>query len=164
MIATSVVETYALPAELQQNIRDAILRFEALLSELPGAGFGDIFPLKHSFAEGCYVREILVPKGYVCVGKIHKHSHPRFILSGEFIAFTEHTGWQYFKAPAYAISQAGRKSIFIALEDSIIVTVHVTNETDLSKIEEDVVAKGYDALKLYEDQKQSKQLMQKDTV
>lgn len=142
-----------LSPQTSENIRNAILRFENLLSELDGAVFNDAFPLKHSFADGCYIREMTIPKGCVGVGKIHKHNHPRFILCGEFIAFTEHTGWKYCKAPAYVVSYAGRKSILIALEDCVVVTVHVTDETDLAKIEEDVIAKDYEALQLYEKHK-----------
>ena len=134
-----------------EEIRAAIVRFENLLSELDGAVFNDAFPLKHSFADGCYIREMTIPKGCVGVGKIHKHSHPRFVLCGEFIAFTEHDGWKYCKAPAYVTSQAGRKSILIALEDCVVVTVHVTDETDLKKIEEDVIAVSYDAFEAYKE-------------
>lgn len=128
----------------RQTIRQGIVAFEQALKEVPTATIGDSTPLRHEFAEGCYVREILVPKGMLCVGKIHKHSHPRFLLRGETMVFTEHTGWRYFKAPSYVISQAGRKSIFYAMEDAVIVTVHVTDETDLEKIEDYVIAKDYD--------------------
>jgi hypothetical protein len=128
----------------RMRVRQGIIEFEQALTKVPGAVLGDSMPLRHSFADGCYVREILVPKNTLVVGKIHKHSHPRFLLRGEALVFTEHTGWRYFRAPSYVISQSGRKSIFFALEDTIVVTVHVTDETDLEKIEDFVIAKTYD--------------------
>ena len=33
------------------------------------------FPLKHSFSEGVYIREMLMKKGGVVIGKLHKYSH-----------------------------------------------------------------------------------------
>lgn len=42
------------------------------------------------------------------------------------------------------ISAPGTKRAVIALEDTTWITVHVTNETDLEKIEDYVIAKTYD--------------------
>lgn len=145
-MSTDVIRepTIALDDVRRQQIRQGIVEFEQALARVPGAAIGDSMPLRHSFADGCYVREILVPKNTLVVGKIHKHNHPRFLLRGEALVFTEHTGWRYFIAPSYVISQAGRKSIFYAIEDTVVVTVHVTDETDLEKIEDFVIAKTYD--------------------
>lgn len=132
-----------LPTKTPGEIRDAILRFETALSQLPNALFGDVFPLKHGFADGVYVREIFIPKGYILTGKIHKYAHPNFLMQGEVIVVTEHEGVQHLKAPLSLISQAGTKRAVIALEDTIWITVHVTNETDLDKIEEAIIAKNY---------------------
>ena len=64
---------------------------EKLIAQMPGAVFGDSdkAPLKHSFADGIYVREIFIPKDTVIVGKIHRHDHPNFLMSGRVIVITE---------------------------------------------------------------------------
>jgi hypothetical protein len=129
-------------------LREDILCLEKALSKVEGAVFGDndLMPLKHSFAEGVYVREIFIPKGSVLTGKIHRHSHPNFLMSGEVIVVTEHGGREHLKAPLSMISKAGTKRAILALEDTVWVTVHITNETDLQKIEDYVIAKTYDDL------------------
>jgi len=38
--------------------------FEAVLGSMPGAKFGDdACPLKHTFADGLYIRQMIAPKG-----------------------------------------------------------------------------------------------------
>ena len=132
--------------ESRDEFRKRIFDLENVMSKIPGATFGDSpeMPLKHSFAEGVYVREIFIPKGHVLTGKIHKHSHPNFLMSGEVIVVTEERGREHLKAPLSMISAPGTKRAVIALEDTVWITVHVTNETDLEKIEDYVIAKTYD--------------------
>ncbi len=135
--------------EIEKPIeRQDILNLEKALSNIEGATFGDSehFPLKHSFAPGVYVREIFIPKGSMLTGKIHRHEHPNFLMSGEVIVVTEHGGREHLKAPLSMISKAGTKRAVYALEDTVWITVHVTNETDLEKIEDYVIAPTYQAL------------------
>lgn len=138
------------PEVLGDIKRGDILELEGALSKVDGAVFGDsaLCPLKHSFADGVYVREIFIPKGTVLTGKIHRHSHPNFLMSGEVIVVTEGGGREHLKAPQSIISEAGTKRAVLALEDTIWVTVHVTDETDLKKIEDFVIAPSYEDLKL----------------
>lgn len=128
--------------------RAKIAQLEAVLAKQPEAvqGDSDLFPLKHRFAEGCYVREIFIPKGSVLTGKIHRHAHPNFLMSGEVIVYTEGGGREHLKAPLTMISPPGTKRAVLALEDTVWVTVHVTDETDLKKIEDYVIAPSYAAL------------------
>lgn len=129
----------------QPITREDILALERGLENVPGAlkGDSDFMPLKHSFAPGVYVREIFIPKGSVLTGKIHRHAHPNFLMKGEVIVVTEHKGREHLVAPVSMISQPGTKRAIMALEDTIWVTVHVTTETDLKKIEDYVIAPSY---------------------
>ena len=129
-------------------IRQDIQAFEDLLAAHPGAIHGDseIAPLTHMFAPGIYVRQIFLPKGTVCTGKIHKHEHPNFLMSGKVEVVTEDGGIEILEAPIAMISPAGTKRAVHALEDAVWVTVHATNETHLEKIEDEVIAKSYDEL------------------
>jgi len=127
------------------EIREKILLIQDVISKIPGVMFGDCFPLKHTFADGVYVREILLPKGSLLVGKIHKHSHPNFLMSGDVSVLTEE-GSKRLKAPMSMISPAGTKRVVYAHEDTVWVTIHITNKTDLKDIEEEIIAKDYDEL------------------
>lgn len=130
--------------------RQAILAFENTLTQLPGATFGDTdnFPLKHSFADKMYVREIFIPAGSMLTGKIHKHSHPNFLMSGEVEVFTEFEGKQHLKAPLSMISKAGTKRAIKAITDVVWITVHSNpNETeDLVQLENEIISPSYMAL------------------
>lgn len=133
-------------AELRKVGREDILLFEEQLAKVPGAKFGDMdeCPLTHEFADGVYVRTIFIPKGMIIVGKIHRHSHPNFLLKGDVSVVTESGGIQRIKAPMAMISPAGTKRVVFTHEDTVWTTVHVTEETDLAKIEEVVIAKSFD--------------------
>ena len=136
-----------------QNVmerRAAIFEVEELLTQHPGAvrEKDGVTPLIHRFTDGFYVREIFIPKGFLCTGKIHKHAHPSFLLKGEVSVFTEQEGNQRLKAPMTMISQAGTKRVVYAHEDTVWVTVHLnpTNTQDLQDIEDTLIAKDYSEL------------------
>lgn len=134
--------------EIQEQ-RDKIAEFERLLGSLPGAVHGDSqeFPLNHLFGGGIYCREIFLPAGSVCVGKIHKTTHPNFIMKGKCIVTTNFSDDPVeITAPMYFFSEAGVKKVVCAIEDTTWVTVHITDETDLEIIEEQVIAKDYSEL------------------
>lgn len=127
------------------NIRENILKVEVAMRKLPNAMLGDCFPLKHSYAEGMYIREISVPKGYLVITKIHKFSHPCFILEGDCSVLSEE-GIKRIKAPYYMITPAGTKRVVYVHENTVWVTCHNTKEVDLEKIEEEIIVKSFDDL------------------
>lgn len=131
--------------------RERLIEFENKLSNVPGAVFGDseLNPLKHSFSQGIYVREIFIPKDTIIVGKIHKHEHPNFLMSGEVSVFTENNGVERLKAPLSMISPPGTKRIVYAHEDSVWITVHKTKHTDLEKIEKEIIAEDFSEYERY---------------
>ncbi len=135
------------PAE----VRAQIGALEAALRQHPEAVCGDAaLPVRHTFADGCYIRELFVPKGTVYVGKLHQHSHPRFLLQGRVLVVTETGGRELCTAPSYLITPAGTKRAGLALEDSVIVTVHANpdNTRDLDLLEAQLIAPDYEALAL----------------
>lgn len=132
--------------KVREESRERIMEFQEILSQSEGAVFGDsdLCPLKHSFADGQYVREMFIPKGVVIVGKIHKHSHPNFLLKGKVSVFTEQDGVQELEAPLSMVSSPGTKRVVYAHEDTIWITVHKTNSTDLVEIEEEIISKNFE--------------------
>lgn len=139
--------------------RLGIINLEKNIRKLPSAKFGDCFPLKHQFVKGMYIREISVPKGQLIVTKIHKEAHPCFILKGDCSVLTE-SGPKRIKAPHYMITPAGTKRIVYVHEDTVWVTIHATKETNLEKIEDDVIAKNFDELDNTINTKQMKKVLQ----
>jgi hypothetical protein len=99
-------------------------------------------PVKNSFADGCYIREIFNPAGELLVTKIHKKEHPFFLMKGEMSVLTE-DGIKHLKAPHQGITKPGTKRIIYAHTDCVFITVHATEETDVAKIEEQVIAKDF---------------------
>jgi hypothetical protein len=129
------------------NVRAKMDTLKDILLSQPGAVEGDqpLCPLKHSFGDGLYVREIFIPKGFFGVTKIHKKTHPYFILKGKVRVVTE-DGNITITAPFQGITLAGTRRSLIALEDTIWITVHATNETELDKIEEEIIAKDFNEI------------------
>ena len=108
-----------------------------------GSDLDDVFPLRHMFAPGVYGREITIPEGHWIIGKIHKHAHFSVISKGKVAVLTE-DGPVVMSAPYTFVSSPLAKRVVLALEDTIWTTFHITNETDLALIENQVIAKTYD--------------------
>lgn len=101
---------------------------------------------------GCcaYAREMMIPKGTLIIGKIHRHQHLNFISKGKVIVFTEF-GEKHLEGPCTFVSEVGLKRAVYAEEDTLWTTVHLTefeSEQELDKIEQEVIAPSYDAMGL----------------
>ncbi len=127
--------------------RELIMDLESMLKKSEDVILGDsnLCPLKHSFSEGIYVREITIPKGTVLTGKIHKHEHPNFLLKGEVIVITE-GGKETLVAPCSMMSKAGTKRALYAVTELVWTTIHhnPTNTQDLKELEKIVIADTYE--------------------
>jgi len=127
--------------------RQAIMDFEALMAKVPGAEFGNTpsAPLEHYFADGIYVRKILLPKGSVCTGRIHRREHPAIVVTGDISVYTEQLGAERYKAPYFMISPAMVKRICYAHEDTIWVTIHrnPNNLRNIEELENEIIAPSY---------------------
>lgn len=131
--------------------REDIVEFEKNFAILPiavsGAELDKLCPLKHTFVDGAYVREIFMPKGTLLTSKIHKIKHPYFIMQGKCSVLTD-KGVQHIQAPYHGITEPGTKRVLYIHEDTIWITVHVTKETDLKKIEEQIIAKNFNEVEI----------------
>ena len=103
-----------------------------------------IAPIKHSFADGVYIRQMDMAKDSVVVGAIHKHLHVWFLLTGCITVATEDKTEDYI-APCYVVSTPGVKRVILAKENSIFVNVHKNpcNTKDIDKLEKEIVALNY---------------------
>ena len=125
------------------DIRSAIVALEQSIRgsehEIP------VPPVTHHFAPGLYCREMLIPAGVTVIGKIHRHAHFNIVLSGRVAVVTEF-GQEIIEAGTRWVSQPGTKRAVTAITDTVWITFHPTEETDLAKIEEHVIAPTYEAL------------------
>lgn len=131
----------------REGFREGVTEFENNIALQEEAFFGDneCCPLKHSFSDGIYVREISIPAGMYIVGKLHKHSHPNFLLSGTVDVVTEF-GKETLTGPLSIISKAGTKRALHAITPLVWITVHAnpTNTQDLEELEKIVIADSYE--------------------
>lgn len=97
----------------------------------------------HYFAKGLYAREIYIPKGTLLIGKIHKSEHLNIISKGDISVVTEF-GTKRIVAPFTMVSQPGTKRVGYANEDTVWTTIHATEETDMEKIERELIAENYE--------------------
>lgn len=96
-------------------------------------------PVKHYFTPGMYCREIFMPADTVVVGKMHKTEHINIISAGKAWVVTEDDQKFYVEAPYSFVSHPGCKKALYIIEDMVWTTCHATNETDLDKLEEQMI-------------------------
>ena len=126
-----------------EKVRAKILQLQAIFAKMPGRLIGDSpeylehCPLKHTFTEGIYTREIFLPKAYYFITKTHKVEHPFFIISGDVSILTER-GIERLKGPCHGITRPGTKRFIYTNEDTVWITVHPNpdNETSPEKLVE----------------------------
>jgi quercetin dioxygenase-like cupin family protein len=92
-----------------------------------------------------YCRKVFRPAGTVIVGKIHKKPHFFLCAKGEIIAWTE-LGMRTLRAGDIVESKPGTKRVTYAIKDSIGITFHKTDNTDLNKIEAELIEPDNTAL------------------
>jgi hypothetical protein len=118
----------------KQITRQQIVRLENEMKELDQL---EIEPVHH-FSEGIYAREITIPKGCLLTGKVHKTVHLNIISKGDITVWTE-DGMKRVKAPFTMVSRPGTKRVGFAHEDTVWTTIHGTDETDLDRLESQLI-------------------------
>jgi len=140
MPITGVILQWKPPTPFQRGLVtvEKIFRLEEEILKQPQV----ILPLRHYFAKGMYAREMFIPKGTVLTGAIHKTQHMSVISQGEISVMTE-DGIKRLKAPHLLVSEPGMKRAGYAHEDTTWTTFHVTEETDVEKLEAELVHNDY---------------------
>ena len=122
--------------------RSKIAALEAVMKTMPQYQE----TLFHHFANGLYAREMRIEAGTVVVGKIHRKDCINFIMEGEVEVVSEE-GRTRISAPEIFVSPAGTKRTMAALTDLVWVTVHASHETDLDKLESEMIANSFEELR-----------------
>lgn len=140
-------EAWEVAQELRkkQDFRDKINSLQEEMTiggALTGQDVHNANPTKHTFADGCYIREIFNPAGILVITKIHKKEHPFFLMKGKMSILTEN-GIETIEAPHQGITKPGTKRAIYAHEDCVFVTVHATSKLTPEEVEEEVIAKDF---------------------
>ena len=113
-----------------REFRQKILDLQGTLAKQPQVDL----PLLHDFSKGVYLRQILMPKGSLVIGKTHKTEHLNIIMSGSASVLIDGEV-KFIKAPYVFNSGKGIKKILYVHEEMVWATVHVTEEIDMNKLE-----------------------------
>ncbi len=115
-------------------------RFDELEAEIAKMPAVDV-PVVNHFAPGVYAREMQIPAGVMLTGKIHKTQHLNIVL-GDITVFNDEDG-SAKRITGHAIfsSQPGTRRAGFAHANTSWTTIHPTDETDVAKIEDQVIEK-----------------------
>jgi hypothetical protein len=134
--------------EVVTQFRDRLHRLEEFTKTVDGATEGKEFT-KHHFLPGVYLREFFLPQGMYFTTKIHNSTHFLIVASGSTKIVTE-SGREVVNGPTIIVTTPGTKRAVYGITDTTFYTVHLTDETDLEKIEDKLIAKSFDDVKLIE--------------
>ena len=114
--------------------KDAILELQEAIGKEPQFEC----PTKHVFIESQYIRQLFIPAGVLIVGKRHRHKTLNILLKGKMLI---HDGYKTVEveAPYMVEAKEFTKKAGYAIEDSIWCNIHVTNETDLDRLEQEFI-------------------------
>lgn len=128
-------------ATLRGLPRTEIRRLETQMLRMPQVDC----PLQHHFAPGVYVRQCFMPAGSQILGHRHKTEHLNIVMYGRATVgilgdaegeLTEVIG------PCVFASKPGVRKILRIWEDMLWGTVHVTGETNLQRLEAELIEKS----------------------
>lgn len=120
------------------QITDPVEEMEGLLLEKYGSA-PDV--ACHEFTPGQYWRTVSVPAGAVIVGHRHKQPCLNLMLKGKMLVWIS-GATHLVTAPHVFKSDGGSRKVAHILEDMVFTTVHPTNETDVTKLEEELFEKS----------------------
>lgn len=100
---------------------------------------------EHFRIDGVYCRMVKRSAGVLIVGKVHRKEHLYVVMSGRLMVTTD-DGVTEVCAPHVVVSKPGTKRAVLALEDSVCMTIHRTDNVDLDDIEAELVEPDETAL------------------
>lgn len=98
-------------------------------------------PVTHGFSPGVYLRTISMPAGTIVIGHKHRTKHFNVLLRGAAKVIIDGEVKE-LRAPLVFESEAGVRKVLYILEDCDWATIHATDETDVAKLEEDLIEKS----------------------
>ena len=137
----TLTDDWNLPIE---QVREKLLALEEASRQHEQAHI----PTKEYFSDGCYGREVMIPKGVCAVGAIHK-SEWIVVVSRGHIRVVSEEGTSIIDArdhPVTFISPPGVKRAVYALEDTWWTMFRETPHTNTEDIRKEHIASDYTQL------------------
>jgi quercetin dioxygenase-like cupin family protein len=97
--------------------------------------------IKHYFSDNLYSKQINLGAGDLVVQHKHKFDHLSILAKGRVLVLFEEEAVEYV-APACINIVKGLDHAIKALEDSVWFCIHVTDETDATKVDEVLIQEG----------------------
>lgn len=101
-------------------------------------------PTEHFWCDGMYMRVLPRPATCTIVGKVHKKKHFYIVVKGK-VTIAGNGVRKTVEAPAYFVCEPGTQRAVYAHEDSICLTIHRTDHTDLEEVENELVEADADS-------------------
>lgn len=121
---------------------NAVHNLAAILREFPQPEL----ETSHFFADGMYARVLKREAGVLIVGKVHKREHFYIVAKGKVAVTMGSDKAKVYEAGTVVVSTPGTKRAVLALEDSVCMTIHRTEKTDLDEIEAELIEPDVKAL------------------
>jgi len=115
-------------------------QIEALEREILSVGTISV-PVKHVIGGGIYARQITMPKGTLAIGHAHSDECINIVTSGS-VSVVIDGRVVVIKAPAMFTSAPMDRKVGYVHEDVTWITVHSTKDTDIAKIESQILVKS----------------------
>lgn len=91
-------------------------------------------------ADGVLARTVLMPKGEIVVGEVHKYESINILVKGELKVWVNGEV-KHLKAPYMIKSDANTRKVAYILEDTVWTSIHRVNSENLEEIEEEIIVK-----------------------
>jgi hypothetical protein len=117
------------------SITDKIQALKVAAQNLPQV----VMPTKHFLVDGMYARQIVIPAGTAFVGRKHIKQHYFMCLRGGAMITLPDGSIHNLQAGMLLICGPDAQRVGLTYEDTVFVTVHRTDKTELKEIEDDCV-------------------------
>jgi len=115
-------------------IKDSVWKLQSAVLQMPQSEI----TTNHFWSNGMYIREMIMPKGMLVIGKVHKQDHFIVLTQGSVQVSDEH-GSRTIMQGDVVKAYKGTKRALLALEDSRWLNIHRAENTDLEQLEEELV-------------------------
>lgn len=123
------------PAELSYRLPDPVARLARDIARDP-------IPMnepKHFFGDQCYVRELTISKETVVVGAKHKKRHVFAVIKGWMWVYDGKEKRRVEAGDVFESQPGTQRAAWAPEVDCSCLAIHGTQETDLQKLEADLV-------------------------
>lgn len=135
-----------LPASIEDI--EKLFEIEDFIKKTVGDDFLSL-PTEHTFAGGMYARKCFVPKNTILVSKLHLTEHMTICLQGDVTVYEQDGITKRVVGPFSYITYPGTKRVCFINEDTVWMTVHRTDQTELIETEAEIFACTLDEYKAY---------------